>query len=138
MFRRLMLFCVRRTFYPESSNLQKSSFLLITSSARKDATLFSELLTRYVQPASQTTLQVTAAVVMYLFSAAKSNQLFLVDTHPISAQLGGMGNGLIKVYPAQDSESSKPLCAWIWGRLQHSGVPETAQQSFLILDELLR
>lgn len=68
----------------------------------------------------------------------KSNQLFLVDTHPISAQLGGMGNGLIKVYPVQDSESSNQLCAWIWRRLQLSGVPETAQQSFLILDELLR
>lgn len=68
----------------------------------------------------------------------KSNQLFLVDTHPIPAQLGGMGNGLIKVYPIQDSESSNELCAWIWRRLHLSGVPGTAQQSFLILDELLR
>ena len=65
-----------------------------------------------------------------------SNQLFLVDTHPISAQLGCTGNGLIKVYPVQDCESSNQLCAWIWKRLHLSGVPETAQQSFLILQEL--
>ena len=75
----------------------------------------------------------------YVFVVScKSNQLFLVDTHPISAQLGGMGNGLIKVYPIQDSESFNQLCAWIWKRLHLSGISETAQQSFLVLDELLR
>lgn len=68
----------------------------------------------------------------------KSDQLFLVDTHPISAQLGDMGNGLIKVYPAQDSESSNQLCAWMWKRLHLRGVAETAQHSFLLLNEIPR
>lgn len=39
-----------------------------------------------------------------------------------------MGNGIIKVYPAQDSESPKHLCALIWKRLHLNSVPEVSHQ----------
>lgn len=64
-----------------------------------------------------------------------SNQYFLVETHPISEELGGVGNGLIKVYPAQDLNSARHLCSWIWKRLQLSGVQENSLQSFLIVEK---
>ncbi|CAH3132187.1 unnamed protein product, partial [Pocillopora meandrina] len=37
---------------------------------------------------------------------------------------GGVGNGIIKVYPVQDSESPKHLCALIWKRLHLNSVLE--------------
>lgn len=64
-----------------------------------------------------------------------SNQYFLVETHPISEELGGVGNGLIKVYPAQDLNSARHLCSWIWKRLLLSGVQENSLQSFLIVEK---
>ena len=37
---------------------------------------------------------------IYIFVVGcQSKQLFIVDTHPISEQLGGNGHGIIKVYP---------------------------------------
>lgn len=65
----------------------------------------------------------------------RSNRLFLVDTHSIGAELGGNGNGLLKVYPANNDTSPLKLCASIWKRLAHSGVNQKAMQSFLIVDD---
>lgn len=72
----------------------------------------------------------------YIFVIGCHNgQYFLVDTHPISKELGGVGTGLLKVYPAQDSQSASHLCSWVWKRLQLGGVQEKSPQSFLVLQE---
>ena len=65
-------------------------------------------------------------------------QLFLVDTHPIGADLGGNGNGILKVYPANDSVSAYQLYVWIWKRLQISGVKAESMQSLMIITEVSR
>lgn len=75
----------------------------------------------------------------YIFViGCQSNQMFLVDTHPISEQLGGDGNGLLKVHLANDPTTPVQLCAWIWKRLHHSGVSDKALQSLIIFKEPLR
>ena len=63
---------------------------------------------------------------------------FLVDTHPISQELGGVGTGLLKVYPAQDSHSASHLCSWVWKRLELGGVGDESPQSFLVSQESQR
>lgn len=65
-------------------------------------------------------------------------QLFLVDTHPIGADLGGNGNGILKVYPANESELIHQLCVWIWKRLQISGVQAESMQSLMNITEVSR
>ena len=76
---------------------------------------------------------------IYIFVVGcQSKQLFIVDTHPISEQLGGDGNGIVKVYTPQNADSPNQLCAWIWKRLEHSGVPDSSLQSFLIFEEQQR
>ena len=42
---------------------------------------------------------------------------FLLDTHPISGDLGGNGNGLLKVYGDSSEATCKSLCQWILNRL---------------------
>ena len=75
----------------------------------------------------------------YIFViGCQSNQMFLVDTHPISEQLGGDGNGLLKVHLANDPTMPVQLCAWIWKRLHHSGISDKALQLLIIFKEPLR
>ena len=105
-----MSFCVARTFYPEFEFTEELvSPHPVFSKRGRDALL------RAVSKLCAASKPSNAAIYScggYVFVVGcKPNQLFLVDTHPISAQLGGMGNGLIKVYPVQDSESSNQLCA---------------------------
>ena len=57
---------------------------------------------------------------------------FLLDTHPMSKQLGGVGTGLLKVYPAQEWHSASHLCSFVWKRLDLGGVGDESQQSFLV------
>ena len=42
---------------------------------------------------------------------------FLLDTHPISEDLGGNGNGLLKVYENSSEATCESLCHWVLGRL---------------------
>ena len=66
----------------------------------------------------------------YIFlSGCLSKQLFLLDAQPIRPELGRNGNGILKVYPTCDSASQYQLCAWIWKRIQISGVQVKAMQS---------
>ena len=56
--------------------------------------------------------------------------LFIMDTHAIFHELGGNGNGLVKVFLQDDSQlAAEDLCAWVWKRLSQSGVKSCAQQS---------
>lgn len=79
----------------------------------------------------------TCGVYIFLIGC-RSKRLFLVDTHPIGADLGGNGNGILKVYPADDYDSPYQMCAWIRKRLQISGVQSKCMQSLLILGEMSR
>ena len=65
-----------------------------------------------------------------------SDNVFLVDS--IGAELGGNGNGILKVYPSNDSAALYQLCTWIWKRLQRSGVQAKAMQSLVFLRDLSR
>lgn len=56
--------------------------------------------------------------------------LFIMDTHAIFHELGGNGNGLVKVFLQDDRQlAAEDLCAWVWKRLSQSGVKSCAQQS---------
>ena len=50
----------------------------------------------------------------------------------MSKQLGGVGTGLLKVYPAQEWHSASHLCSFVWKRLDLGGVGDESQQSFLV------
>ena len=70
----------------------------------------------------------------YIFTVGHlHDHFFLVDSHSIGADLGGNGNGILKVYPSTDSAALFQLCAWIWKRLQHSGVQAEEMQSLVFL-----
>lgn len=68
----------------------------------------------------------------------RAGEFFVIDTHPISPELGGDGNGVIKVLPCGDRNSVKGLCTWLWKRLQASGVDKAKKQSFAIMESDLR
>lgn len=77
--------------------------------------------------------------VVYIFLVGcYCEHLFLVDTHPIGADLGGNGNGTLKVHLANESGSLYQLCVWIWKRLQISGVKAESMQSLMIITEASR
>ena len=61
-------------------------------------------------------------------------KLFLVDTHPVNRDLGGNGNGLLKVFQNDSPKACAALCAWIWKRLRAGGgLTKTAGHSFLVM-----
>ncbi|CAB4027730.1 Hypothetical predicted protein [Paramuricea clavata] len=67
----------------------------------------------------------------YIFTIGTYNgALFLVDTHPISEELGGNHNGLMMVTPDCSVHSCEMLVQWILKRLKLSGVKEDQYQSF--------
>ena len=67
----------------------------------------------------------------YIFTLGiYNNALFLVDTHPITEDLGGNGNGLIMATQDCSERSCELLVQWILKRLQHSGVKGNELQSF--------
>lgn len=69
---------------------------------------------------------------IYIFViGCRSERLFIVDTHPILAELGGNGDGgLLKVFSGKDLPEQRDVCAWVWKRLAESGVKSNATQSF--------
>ncbi|PFX19291.1 hypothetical protein AWC38_SpisGene16304 [Stylophora pistillata] len=80
----------------------------------------------------------TCGAYIFFFIGCRSRQLFPVYTHPIGPELGRKGNGIFKVYPTSDSPSQYQLYAWIWKRLQISGVQAKAMQSLLMFKESTR
>ena len=61
-------------------------------------------------------------------------KLFLVDTHPVHRDLGGNGNGLLKVFRNCSAKACDALCAWIWKRLRAGGgLTKEAGHSFLVM-----
>lgn len=69
----------------------------------------------------------------YIFTIGRRfGSLFVVETHQIHEELGGNGNGLLKVFsPCPGSPFD--LCTWIWHRLASSKVPADTCQSFITL-----
>lgn len=67
----------------------------------------------------------------YIFTIGWTLQhLFIMDTHAINQELGGNGNGLVKVFSHENKRlAAENLCAWVWKRLSQSGVKSCAQQS---------
>lgn len=66
----------------------------------------------------------------YIFSVGKhKDALFLVDTHPVSEDLGGNCNGLLLVTPDCSPRSCKLLVQWILNRLLKAGASEKELQS---------
>ena len=67
----------------------------------------------------------------YIFTIGWAfGNLFLMDTHAISTELGGNGKGLVKVFLQEHRQlAAESLCAWVWKRLSLSGVKRCAQQS---------
>ena len=66
----------------------------------------------------------------YIFPVGKhKNALFLVDTHPVSEDVGGNCNGLLLVTPDCSPRSCKLLVQWILKRLQISGISGNELQS---------
>ncbi|CAB4012775.1 Cyclin-dependent kinase-like 2 [Paramuricea clavata] len=74
------------------------------------------------------TIDDTARVAIYtsgpyiFLIGCKSGNFFVIDTHPICTELGGNGNGILKIFPCTDNNTPKRLCSWVWKRLKYSGV----------------
>ena len=58
---------------------------------------------------------------------------YVLDTHPISSELGGRGNGVIRVYADNSDDSWMSVCVWIWAKLANGGVKLTAGQSLTVM-----
>ena len=67
----------------------------------------------------------------YIFTIGWAfGHLFIMDTNAIFHELGGNGNGLVKVFLRDDRQlAAEDLCAWLWKRLSQSGLKSCAQQS---------
>ena len=63
----------------------------------------------------------------------KSGNFFVMDTHSIGKELGGNGNGLLKVFFSSTDHGTaiQSLCDWVIRRLRVSGVKGDSLQSFL-------
>lgn len=73
----------------------------------------------------------------YIFSVGKhKDALFLVDTHPVSEDLGGNCNGLLLVTPDCSPRSCKLLVQWILNRLLKAGASEKELQSLAWLTRI--
>ena len=64
-----------------------------------------------------------------------SSSYFLIDTHPISEDLGGNGNGILVATSDTSERSCKLFIQWILKRLRSSGVNGSNAQSFAWLIE---
>ena len=66
-----------------------------------------------------------------------SDCFFIVDTHPVPAEVGGKGTGLLKVFSEVKEEETacEGVCRWIWQRLVSSGVKNYMLQSLSIMSE---
>lgn len=72
----------------------------------------------------------TAVGCPYIFTVGKhEDALFLVDTHPVSEEVGGNCNSLLLVTPDCSLRSCKMLTQWILKRLQTSGISGKELQS---------
>lgn len=67
-----------------------------------------------------------------------NNYIYLLDTHPISADLGGNGNGILVATNDRSSRSCRLISQWILKRLKASGVDEKTPQSLAWLIEDLQ
>ena len=60
---------------------------------------------------------------------SNSDNLFLVDTHPVSETFGGCKTGIL-LFSSKTYEGSAALCEWLWKRMYGSNVQEGSKQSF--------
>lgn len=90
-----------------------------------------ELITALTQKLDQS--KTTVAIYTcgsYIFSVGKhEDALFLIDTHPVSKDVGGNYNGLLLVTPDCSSKSCTLLAQWILKRLFISGISRQEFQS---------
>ena len=61
------------------------------------------------------------------------NALFVIDTHPVSEDLGGNGNGLLMVTSDSSYESCKSVVQWLLQRLAMAGAKGSLRQSMIWL-----
>ena len=65
----------------------------------------------------------------YSFVAVKEEeQYFIIDTHVISSELGGNGNGILKLF-----KQSSAVARWIWKRISNSGVKPSEIQEIVAI-----
>ena len=94
----------------------------------------TELINASTQKLDQVDQNETAVAIYkcrpYIFPVGKhKDALFLIDTHPVSEEVGGNGNGLLVVTPDCSPRSRKLLVQWILKRLLNSGASEKELQS---------
>lgn len=54
---------------------------------------------------------------------------YMLETHPISSDLGGNGGGVVRIYTDTSVNSWTSLCGWVWKQLASGGVKPTEGQS---------
>ena len=70
-----------------------------------------------------------ANIYIFTFGTFSSGDIVVLETHPISSDLGGNGNGIIV-----RSKSSVALWQWVLKRLNNSGVKETCTPYFVTVE----
>ena len=70
----------------------------------------------------------------YVFTIHAANGVYyIIDTHPITADLGGDDNGIVVTF-----QTAMDTAMWVWKRLFISGVQPSAMQSMSILERVAR
>ena len=70
-----------------------------------------------------------ANIYIFTFGAFYSGEIAVLETHRISSDLGGNGNGIIV-----RSKSSVALWQWVLKKLNNSGVKETCTPYFVTVE----
>ena len=74
----------------------------------------------------------------YAFMIGIYNQhIVVLDTHPINAELGGNGNGIMVATHDRSPRSCRLISQWILKRLKMSGVDQKTPQSLAWFIEVL-
>lgn len=69
-----------------------------------------------------------------LIIGSLSRRMLILDTHPITEELGGNGNAQLRFYETVSKESCKAVCHWLWQRLAKSSVKNVTGQSLALLN----
>ena len=83
----------------------------------------AEMIVEKSEPGKVKVAMYTCGGYIFLIGCTASKQLFMLDTHRISQELGGKGGGMLVVTASAAVQLQvDSLCSWIAKRLEHSGI----------------
>ncbi len=65
------------------------------------------------------------------------DSLFILDTHAVPEDCGGMSTGIVKIFNGSPEEASTSACLWLWQRFEGAGV-QNGPQSLAIMKAAIK